>query len=182
MPDPNPERARLSSYTEWLDIRQKISPPLPDNSIYLLPYMDAEKSTKLIKEGITTVDEITDVTVLKQSTQKYLAARTEGRRVVETEKLDEFLSQISFPVYYLDYEASQSFCLHGMELARIKNVPFQYSLQSLRVLMEKQSIAILSNASNHQCPISLKALNRILVMRDRYWSGTGHLKKREIKS
>ena len=134
MPDPNPERARLGSYVDWLDIRQKISPPLPDNSIYFLPYMDAEKSTKLIKEGITTVDEITDVTVLKRSTQKYLAARAEGRRVVETEKLDEFLSQISFPVYYLDYEASQSLLPPWDGTRPYQHVPFQYSLHIVKSL------------------------------------------------
>ena len=134
MPDLNPERARLSSYKEWLDIRQKISPPLPKNSIYFLPYMDAEKSTKLIKEGITTVNEITDVTVLKRSTQKYLAARTEGRRVVETQKIDEFLSQISFPVYYLDYEASQSLLPPWDGTRPYQQVPFQYSLHMVKSL------------------------------------------------
>ena len=134
MPDLNPERARLGSYVDWLDIRQKISPPLPDNSIYFLPYMDAEKSTKLIKEGITTVDEITDVTVLKRSTQRYLAARAEGRRVVETEKLDEFLSQISFPVYYLDYEASQSLLPPWDGTRPYQHVPFQYSLHIVKSL------------------------------------------------
>ena len=134
MPDPNPERARLGSYVDWLDIRQKISPPLPEDSIYFLPNMDAERSTKLIKEGMTTVDQITDVTVLKRSTQKYLAARAEGRRVVETQKIDEFLSQISFPVYYLDYEASQSLLPPWNGTRPYQQVPFQYSLHIVKSL------------------------------------------------
>ena len=64
MPEPAPEKAKLKSYGDWLDIRQKISPPLPENSI-LSTYMDAERSSKLINEGINTVDEISDLTVLK---------------------------------------------------------------------------------------------------------------------
>ena len=88
MPDPSPEHARLKSYDDWLGVRKKISPPLPDNSIHFLPNMDAEKSSKLIKDGITTVDEITDWTVLKPSTQKYLAAKAEGKRVIEIDKLN----------------------------------------------------------------------------------------------
>ena len=108
MPDPAPEKAKLKSYGDWLDIRQKISPPLPANSIHFLPYMDAERSSKLINEGINTVDEISDLTVLKKSTQKYLVAKAEGKQAVEKSKLSAFLSEISYPVYYFDYEASQS--------------------------------------------------------------------------
>ena len=64
MPDPSPEQAKLKSYDDWLGVRKKISPPLPDNSIHFLPNMDAEKSSKLVKDGISTEDGITDWTVL----------------------------------------------------------------------------------------------------------------------
>ena len=69
MPDPSPEQAKLKSYDDWLGVRKKISPPLPENSIHFLPNMDAEKSSMLAQDGITTVDEIADWTVLKPSTQ-----------------------------------------------------------------------------------------------------------------
>ena len=46
MPDPAPELAKLKSYDDWLGIRKRLSPPIPENSIYLLPYMDAERSSK----------------------------------------------------------------------------------------------------------------------------------------
>ena len=61
MPDPSPEQAKLKSYNDWLGVRKKY-PPLPDNSIHFLPNMDAEKSSKLMKDGIATVDEIKDFT------------------------------------------------------------------------------------------------------------------------
>ncbi len=32
MPDPSPERARLKSYGEWLEIREKLDPPLAQDS------------------------------------------------------------------------------------------------------------------------------------------------------
>mgnify|MGYP003314967778 CR=1 FL=1 len=63
MPDPAPERAKLKSYEDWLGVRQKMQPPLPKNSIHFLPSMDAERATQLIKEGITKVDEIKDITL-----------------------------------------------------------------------------------------------------------------------
>ncbi len=161
MPDLSPERARLGSYADWLDIRQKIFPPLPENSIYFLPYMDAEKSTKLIQEGITTVDEITDVTVLKSSTQKYLAARAEGRRVVETEKIEEFLSRISFPIHYLDYEASQSLLPPWDGTRPYQQVPFQYSLHIVKSLDgEAEHHEYLHQESSNPMPNFIESLKQ----------------------
>ena len=132
MPDPAPELARLKSYDDWLGIRKKLSPPIPENSIYLLPYTDAERSSKLTNEGITTTDKIKDFTVLKKSTQKYLSAKAEGVRSVEKEKLNTFLSEISYPVYYFDYEASQSLIPPWDGTRPYQQVPFQYSLHILR--------------------------------------------------
>ena len=132
MPDPSPEQAKLKSYEDWLGIRKKISPPLPDNSIHFLPNMDAEKSSKLVEDGINTVDEIKDWTVLKPSTQKYLAAKAEGKLVVDKDKLNSFLSEITYPVYYFDYEASQSLLPPWDGTRPYQQVPFQYSLHILR--------------------------------------------------
>ena len=50
--------------------------------------MDAEKSSKLVKAGINTVDAITDWAVLKPSTQS-IWAKAEGKRVVD--KMNTFL-------------------------------------------------------------------------------------------
>lgn len=132
MPDPRPERARLKSYQDWLSIRQTISPPLPENSIHFLPFMDAEKSTMLATEGINTVDKIKDLSILKKSTQKYLIAKEQGVRLVEKDRLSAFLSKISYPVYYFDYEASQSLVPPWDGTRPYQQVPFQYSLHILR--------------------------------------------------
>ncbi len=132
MPDPAPERAKLKSYEDWLGVRQKMPPPLPEDSIHFLPSMDAERATQLIKEGINTVNQIKDITVLKPSTRKYLAAQAEGGRVVEQDKINTFLSEIFYPVYYFDYEASQSLLPPWDGTRPYQQVPFQYSLHILR--------------------------------------------------
>jgi len=132
MPDPAPERAKLKSYEDWLGVRQKMQPPLPKDSIHFLPSMDAERATQLIEEGITKVDEIKDINILKPSTRKYLAAKAEGGCAVEKDKLSAFLSEISYPVYYFDYEASQSLLPPWDGTRPYQQVPFQYSLHILR--------------------------------------------------
>ena len=53
MPDPAPERARLKSYDEWLEIREKLDPPLAPDSIHRLPFINAKQASALIEAGIT---------------------------------------------------------------------------------------------------------------------------------
>ncbi|MCP4409226.1 MAG: DUF2779 domain-containing protein [Gammaproteobacteria bacterium] len=128
MPDPAPERARLKSYDEWLEIRDKLDPPLSQDSIHRLPFINAEKATLLIKAGIITIDAIEDPSVLGKSTRRYLSARTLGTRTVEKNALDRFLGEIAYPVYYLDYETSQGLLPPWDGTRPYQQVPFQYSL------------------------------------------------------
>lgn len=128
MPDPAPERARLKSYDEWLEIREKLDPPLAPDSIHRLPFINAEKASDLIEAGITVIDEIEDPSVLGKSTRRYLAARAQGSRTVDRDALDRFLGEIVYPVYYFDYETTQSLLPQWNGTRPYQQVPFQYSL------------------------------------------------------
>lgn len=75
MPDPAPERARLKSYDEWLEIREKLDPQLAPESIHRLPFINTKQASELVEAGITTIDAINDPSVLGKSTQRYLRAR-----------------------------------------------------------------------------------------------------------
>lgn len=124
MPDPAPERARLKSYDEWLEIREKLDPQLAQDSIHHLPFINAEKASELIECGITMIDEIVDPTALGKSTQRYLRALGNGERTIDHEALSRFLSEISYPVYYFDYETSQSLLPPWDGVRPYQQVPF----------------------------------------------------------
>ncbi|WP_170368873.1 DUF2779 domain-containing protein [Ruegeria arenilitoris] len=128
MPDPAPERARLNSYDEWLTIREALDPPLADNSIHRLPFMSADKATKLIETGITEIGQIEDASILGKSTRRYLSALAQGGRRVDKVRLDRFLGDIVYPVHYFDYETSQSLLPPWDGTRPYQQVPFQYSL------------------------------------------------------
>ena len=132
MPDPAPEHARLKSYDEWLEIREKLDPQLAQDSIHHLPFINAEKASELIECGITMIDEIVDPTALGKSTQRYLRALGNGERTIDHEALSRFLSEISYPVYYFDYETSQSLLPPWDGVRPYQQVPFQYSLHIQR--------------------------------------------------
>ena len=128
MPDPKPEDARLGSFSEWMKIREKIAPPLEEGSIYNLPSMSADKSAKLIKEGVTNIRDISDHSVLSKTAQKYLRARDIGHRSVDKERLKQFIGQIQYPLHFLDYETSQNLLPVWNNTKPYQQVTFQYSL------------------------------------------------------
>lgn len=132
MPDPAPERARLKAYDEWLEIRDMLDPSLAEDSIHRLPFMNAEKATTLIEAGISTIDAIADPSMLGKSTRRYLRARADGKRTVDADALDHFLNEITYPVYYFDYETSQSLLPPWDGTRPYQQVPFQYSLHIQR--------------------------------------------------
>jgi hypothetical protein len=132
MPDPSPERARLKSYDEWLEIREKLDPTLAPDSIHRLPFINAKQASALIEAGITSIDAIDDPSVLGKSTRRYMAARAQGSRTIDRDALDRFLGEIVYPVYYFDYETSQSLLPPWDGIRPYQQVPFQYSLHIQR--------------------------------------------------
>lgn len=128
MPDPKPEDAKLGSYTEWMQIRDQIDPPVDETSIHKLPYMSADKASKLIKDGIAQISYISDYSALGKATQKYLRARDIGSRKVDTTRLRQFLSKLQYPLHFFDYETSQNLVPVWDGTRPYQQVTFQYSL------------------------------------------------------
>ena len=128
MPDPKPEDAKLGSYSEWMKIREQIHPPLGGESIHYLPYMSADKASKLINDGVTQISDILDYSVLGKATQKYLRARDIGSRTLDTAKLKNFLSEIQYPLHFFDYETTQNLVPVWDNTKPYQQVTFQYSL------------------------------------------------------
>ena len=128
MPDPKPEDAKLGSYTEWMQIRDQIDPPVDETSIHKLPYMSADKASKLINDGITQISDISDYSALGKATQKYLRARDIGSRKVDTIRLRQFLSELQYPLHFFDYETSQNLVPVWDGTRPYQQVTFQYSL------------------------------------------------------
>jgi len=132
MPDPKPEDAKLGSYSDWLEIRKQIDPPIDTKSIHNLPYMSADKASKLIKDGVTQIEDIADYSVLGKATQKYLRARDFGFRTVDSERLKHFLSEVQYPIHFFDYETVQNLVPIWSGTNPYQQVTFQYSLHIQR--------------------------------------------------
>ena len=59
-------------------------------------------------------------------------AKAEGVRSVDKDRLATFLSDISYPLHFFDYEASQSLLPYWDGTRPYQQIPVQYSLHIIR--------------------------------------------------
>jgi hypothetical protein len=128
MPDPSPRHARLGAFQEWLDILATLKGDIPDDSIYRLPQANAKVVATLEDAGVRRMHDITDLSVLSPTQQRFIALLRHDQRHVDKGALRKFLGDLSYPLAFLDYKTSQSLIPPFDGLRPYQQLPFQYSL------------------------------------------------------
>lgn len=85
---------------------------------------------ELLHNGITKISEIPDAVELHASAQRQVQAVKSGARIFVPSEVEQFLSRLAYPRYYLDFEA---FSTASPVFAGVQPwgfVPFLFSLQS----------------------------------------------------
>jgi hypothetical protein len=124
----DPSIAASNAFSEWLEIRKTLEPHLKVDSIYSLPKISSGVAKKLKKNNISMIRDIKDASLLSHGAAKYWRAFERKGRYIDTSKLKSFLDEITYPVYYLDYETSSSAVPVWNRTAPYQQVPFQYSV------------------------------------------------------
>lgn len=99
----------------------------PDNNVFRLSG-GGKKSLQLFEEGIKSIGDIPDDFKLtdKQGIQRN--CEKNGEIYVNTEGIENFLNNLSYPLYYLDFETFNTALPMFDGLIPYSQVPFQYSL------------------------------------------------------
>jgi Domain of unknown function(DUF2779) len=128
MPDASPRHARLGAYQEWFEIFELLNGPCQPDSIYALPQANAKLIGQLEDADIGTFSEIADPSILNGAQQRFLRAWRDGTRHIDHLQIAEFLDGLTYPVYFLDYETTQSVIPPFDGTRPYQQIPFQYSL------------------------------------------------------
>ncbi|MBN1168981.1 DUF2779 domain-containing protein [Candidatus Woesebacteria bacterium] len=134
IPDISPRYANqleipgVNWFSEWIDIYKSINPDLDPYSIYSLSYPSAEQIGKLEDNGVTFLKDIPDDDCLRDKQLAQVKTTRENRRIMEKEKIKEFISTFQYPLYFFDYETLSSLIPDFDGLSPYKDYPFQYSL------------------------------------------------------
>jgi|FLOH01.1.fsa_nt_gi hypothetical protein len=101
---------------------------IPNYSIFNLSRLYTNKKFELYYKGILSFEDIPIDYPLSQSQRHQVEAELSGNEIINVEGINEFLDQISYPLYFLDFETYQQAIPQFNNLRPYEQIPFQYSL------------------------------------------------------
>jgi len=107
-------------------------PGLPDYSIYDLPRMNQESLTRYASQGIIDLHDLKTSEELPINHQLILTSLRENRPVIEEKKLKQRLSELTYPLYFLDYEALGLAIPPFKQYRPYQHMVFQFSLHIIK--------------------------------------------------
>ena len=129
-PSISPSLARMGAFTEWLDIYRSLEKIEP-YSIYDLASVGAPRVGELEQMGVTKLVDIPPGVHLTDKQKLQLQATREDKSIIDVPPIKDWLSKLTFPLYFLDYETLSSVVPYFDGLRPYHQVPFQYSLHIL---------------------------------------------------
>jgi len=129
-PGMSPRFVRFGPIDEWLAIYKSLYNVDP-HSIYNLASLKAPLVGELEDLGITLIKDIPDTIKLTEKQRLQVHTTKHNKRVIEKTKISNFLKDLKYPLYFLDYETMSSVIPPFDGTKPYQQVPFQYSLHIL---------------------------------------------------
>ena len=119
----------LGTMGDWLPIYNNIH-PLPAFSIFDLTRLSLAQALRYEKEGYKTLSDIDDLTLSDKQIAQIQATKTDTP-YIDTTGIKGFIKDITFPIYFLDYETIGELVPPYDGTSPYQSIPFQYSLHRL---------------------------------------------------
>ncbi len=130
-PGMSPRFVRFGPIDEWLAIYKSLYTDLDPHSIYHLATIKPQLVGELEDLGITHMKDIPDHITLSEKQKRQVHVTKTNQRLIEKTKISEFMKNIQYPLYFLDYETLSSVIPFFDGIRPYQQVPFQYSLHIL---------------------------------------------------
>ena len=129
-PDISPADTKLGVFGDWLEIYKTLV-SVDKYSIYSLCSPGADKIGKLEQMGIKNIADIPDGFKLSEKQKCQVEATKNDEVFINSPRIETFLDNLKYPLYFLDYETLSSVIPYFDGLSPYKQLPFQYSLHVL---------------------------------------------------
>lgn len=113
---------------EWMQVYKNIVGEYDTYSIYNLAYPSPQQLGELEDLGIKTIHEMTEDQALREKQKAQIKTTVSNKRILEKEKIKEFLDTFEYPLYFFDYETLSTIIPPFDGYKPYKDYPFQYSL------------------------------------------------------
>lgn len=136
MPSDSLRYVGLGAAKDYREIFQKLHPDIPEYSIYDLASNKGRGTDKLIGEledgNVKLIVDIPESTKLQKHQQDQVRATRLGEIIIDKEAIRNFLGEIEFPAYFLDYESINHIFPPFDHTFPYQQVVFQYSLHIMQ--------------------------------------------------
>jgi len=130
-PDLSPRHARVGPISEWMAIYELLCPHTHPHDIYKLCRPNAELIGALEDLKVKLIADIPDNLELHPKQRAQIQVTKADKQIVHKEKIREFLSQFTYPLYFFDYETFSAVIPQFDDTRPYQQVPFQYSLHKI---------------------------------------------------
>jgi hypothetical protein len=135
---------------------------LPEGHVFNL-YRGGVRSFKLFEEGILAISEIPDDYQLSGAQQIQKGCALTGEPYINREGIKDFLSNLQYPLYYLDFETFGPGIPIFDGTRPYQNIPFQFSIH---VVKDEEStpehFSFLADGIDDPRPVLLSELKKVL--------------------
>ena len=101
---------------------------IPENSIFDFSGMHLTKKYELYREGIIRFEDIPEDYPLNKNNKLQLDVYHSGEARIDRDAIKEFLSDLSYPLYFMDFETFQPAVPLFDNSKPYQQIPFQYSV------------------------------------------------------
>ena len=107
------------------------NPDVPDYAIHDISRISAKKLSYLVEENILNIKDVPENLKLSNNQELQVQSAQLNKPIINKEEIYEFLSQIRYPIYFLDYESYLPAIPWFNNYGPYQNIVFQYSLHIL---------------------------------------------------
>lgn len=104
---------------------------MPAHSVYTIPRLHRNRRQALLRQGIVDVKDIRDKSALNPPQQLYVDAVQTGDAAADLAAIRRKLSELSYPLYFLDFETLNPAVPRFEGMQPYAHYPFQYSCHIL---------------------------------------------------
>lgn len=160
MPDISPRHINLGAFKDWMEIYKNFK-KIDPYSIYNLTALRANRIGELEDMGIEFIKDIPDDFKLTIKQEAQVVSTKDSKRIINKEKIKDFLDELVYPLYFLDYETAMSTVPIYDGTKPYQQIPFQYSLHILEgPNTELKQVEYLHRDDTNPMPNLLKRLKK----------------------
>jgi hypothetical protein len=131
---------------------------ISDYHIFTIPNMKPQHRKDLLRKGIVEISELPADMVWKESQRRYIDMVKNQSQQVDREALARVLSELEFPLYFLDFEADNPAIPRFEGQRAFMKIPFQFSCHRLSAQGVLEHTDYLHSGDDDPRPALIEAL------------------------